>query len=68
MPAASIERDQNLEQYLSRNRMNRRLQSPMKTAFSGLSRKPTSHDRRITATIDKHSNVENELREIEKIL
>jgi hypothetical protein len=31
-------RDHRLEQYLSKNRMNRRLQTSLKTAFSGLTR------------------------------
>jgi hypothetical protein len=51
MPASSCERDQNLEQYLSRNRMNRRLQAPMKTAFSGLTRLTEDRLRRTSATI-----------------
>ncbi|HWT39498.1 MAG TPA: hypothetical protein VN289_24660 [Paraburkholderia sp.] len=40
-----------MEQYLSKNRMNRGLQKPMKTVFSGLTRLVSNCHRRATATM-----------------
>jgi hypothetical protein len=68
MLAASPERGQNLEQYLSENRSNHGLQMPMKTPFSGLSRTQRSDHRRISATINLTTPQGNTLQEIEKIL
>jgi hypothetical protein len=40
-----------MEQYLSKNRMNRGLQKPLKTVFNGLTRLTLSCHRRATATM-----------------